>query len=253
MLFPREHGAYGQLLFPLVCALLIGHRAAGAYLLAAAALAAFLAHESLLVVLGQRGSRAARERSQEAWRSLALFGGFGVICGGVALFVLPRASLVALASSLILAIVVGAFVAAGRERSTAGEMLVGITLASLSVPVAFAGLVAIPAALTLCVVFMSVFVTATVAVRAMIGRVARAGGPPPVVAGVLSVGVLVVLAGFAMRDALTRVAPLAALPVCAVGFWLTVWPPSPKRLRAIGWTLVGATALTATILVVALA
>ncbi len=253
MLVPREHGAYGQLLFPLVCALLIGHPVAGAYLLAAAGLAAFLAHESLLVVLGQRGSRAARERRHDAWSSLALFGGFATICGGVALVVLPRASLVALAGTLMLAIVVGVVVAVGRERSTAGEMLVGITLSSLSVPVALAGLVAMPAALTVFAVFTAVFVTATVAVRAMIGRVAKAGGPRPVIAGILSVGVLVVLAGFAMGDALTRVAPLAALPVCAVGFWLTVWPPSPKRLRAIGWTLVGATALTATILVVALA
>ena len=39
MLAPREHGAYGQLLFPLASALLIGRPAAGAYLLAASAVA----------------------------------------------------------------------------------------------------------------------------------------------------------------------------------------------------------------------
>jgi len=32
-----------------------------------------------------------------------------------------------------------------------------------------------------------------------------------------------------------------------------VRPPSPKRLRAVGWTLVGATALTAILLVAGLA
>jgi len=37
VLVPREHGAYGQLLFPLLSALLIGHPSAGAYLLAASA------------------------------------------------------------------------------------------------------------------------------------------------------------------------------------------------------------------------
>jgi hypothetical protein len=56
-----------------------------------------------------------------------------------------------------------------------------------------------------------------------------------------------------MRGGLAGVAPLAALPVCAVGLMLTLWPPSLKRLRAIGWTLVGATALTAAILIAALA
>ena len=36
MLIPREHGAYGQLLFPVVSALLIGRPSAAAYLFAAA-------------------------------------------------------------------------------------------------------------------------------------------------------------------------------------------------------------------------
>jgi hypothetical protein len=253
MLIPREHGAYGQLLFPLASALLIGHPAAGAYLLSAAALAAFLAHESLLVLAGQRGSRAARDRRHEAWRSFGLFGGFAIVCGAVALSILPREALAGVVFSVILASIVGVAVAMHRERSTVGEILVAMALASLSVPVALAGSVSISAALTVFAVFASTSISATVAVRSMIGRVARAGGPPRTAAALLALAVVVVLTALALTGQLARVAPYAALPVSALALGLSVRPPSPKRLRVIGWTLVGATAVTAIILVGALA
>jgi hypothetical protein len=252
MLVPREHGAYGQLLFPLACVLLIGQPAPGAYLLAAAGVAGFLGHEAMLVLLGQRGSRASRELRRQAWSSLALFGGFAGVCGAAALVVLPQVSLHALDATVTLALLVAGAVALGRERSTVGELLVAVTLASLSVPVALAGGVVMAAALTVFAVFASGSVTATVAVRAMIGRKARAGGPPPVVAGTLAVCMVVFLAALSVRGRLARVAPWAALPVSAVGLWLSVRAPSPRHLRAVGWTLVAASAVTAGILVIAL-
>ena len=107
-------------------------------------------------------------------------------------------------------------------------------------------------ALTVFVVFAAVFVTATVAVRAMIGRVTKAGGPHPAVAASLALGIVVALVVVAELGRLAAVAPFAALPVCAVALGLTVKPPSPRHLRAIGWTLVASTALTAVMLVVAL-
>jgi len=249
VLLPREHGAYGQLLFPLLSALLIGQPSAGAYLLAAAAVAAFLAHESLLVVLGQRGARARREQGADARRSLALFGGFCAVTGTVSLFVLPRPALNVLLLPVVLALLVGAAVALHRERSTVGEMLVAVALTSLALPVALAGHVSRTNALTLFVVFAAVFVTATVAVRALIGRVTKAGGPPPLLAGALTLLVVMGLAVAGFIGALAPVAPYAALPVCAVALGLTTSPPNPRHLRTIGWTLVGATLLTALLLV----
>jgi YwiC-like protein len=253
VLFPREHGAYGQLLFPLVCSLLVGHPAAGAYLLAAAGIAAFLAHESLLVVLGQRGARSARELRHEAWRSLALFGGFAAVCAAVALSVLSRVALVGVAVTVFLALAVAIAVAVGRERTTVGEMLVAVALASLSVPTALAGLVPMSAALTIFAVFASTSIAATVAVRSMIGRVSKGGGPPPILSVTLALAVVAALTLLALVGRLSIVAPYAALPVCAVSLGLAVRMPSPKHLRVIGWTLVGATALAAIILVAALA
>lgn len=253
MLLPREHGAYGQLLFPLLSALLIGRPAPGAYLLGAAAVAAFLAHESLLVVLGQRGARAVREQGGDARRSVALFGGFCAVTGTVSLFVLPRPALTVLFLPALLVLLVGAAVAMHRERTTIGEMLAAVALASISLPVALAGHATRTDALTLFVVFSAVFVTATIAVRALIGRVTKAGGPPPLVAGGLTLLVVGGLAVAAFTGTLAPVAPYAALPVCAVALGLTTSPPNPRHLRTIGWTLVGATLLTALLLVRGLA
>jgi hypothetical protein len=253
VLIPREHGAYGQLLFPLVSVLLIGHPSEGAYLLAGAAVGAFLAHEALLVVLGQRGSRAAREQLPDARRALALFGSFCAVSGSVAILVMPRAALPYLLVPLLLAVLVAVVVVMHRERSTAGELLVAVALSSASLPVAVAGEVDARSAVTVFVVFSAVFVTATVAVRAVIGRVSRAGGPPLAVAAALAVAVLAALAILAITGELAPVAPYAALPVCVVALALTARPPSPRYLRPIGWTLVAVTSLTAIVLVVALA
>mgnify|MGYP003339875909 CR=1 FL=1 len=252
MLLPREHGAYAQLLFPLLCALLVGHPRLGAYLLAVAAAGAFLAHESLLVVLGQRGIRATREQGGDARRSLAIFGGTALVAGGAALVVLPAEALVALALPVVLAALVGAAVVAHRERSTGGEALVGLALASMAVPLTLAGEAPRLAAHTIFAVFSAVFVTATVGVRSMIGRVSKAGGPHPAVAVVVPLGCLVALAWLAVTRQLSPVSPFAALPVCAVALGLTAKPPSPRHLRVVGWTLVTSTALAAVLLVSAL-
>ena len=232
MLIPREHGAYGQLLFPLLSALLIGHPAPGAYLLGAAAVAAFLAHESLLVVLGQRGSRAAREQRSAARRSLGLFGGFGFVTGLVALVVLPRGALLSLLLPMVLAALVGAAVVMHRERTSSGEVLAAVALSSVSVPVALAGGVPLAGALTIFLVFASVFVTATVAVRAMIARVIRKDGPSPAGAAALTLALIAALAISAATGRLSPVAPYAALPVCAIALGLTARPPAPRHLRA---------------------
>lgn len=252
MLVPREHGAYGQLLFPVLTALLIGRPAAAAYLLAAAGTAAFLAHEPLLVLLGQRGSRAARNQRAEAWRSLFVSGSVAVVAGigGVILF--PRTLLHVLLVPLALAAIVGGLVASGRERTTTGEMLAATALSSLSFPVALAGHTGGVAAHTVFITFAAVFCTATIAVRALIGRTARGGGPSPIIAGAATVFVVAALWLAAEYRFVASIAPWAALPVALVGLGLTVWPPAPRHLRTIGWTLVGATLLSAAILIVAL-
>lgn len=232
--------------------MLVGRPAAGAWLLAASAAAVFFAHEGILVLLGQRGVRATREQRSSALRSVSPFGGFGLVTGLVALSVLPADALFWLLLPVSLAACVAVAVFTHMERTTAGELLVAAALSSMSVPVALAGESRLTAALTVFAVFAVVFASATLSVRALIGRTHKAGGPPPLVAGVLTLLGIVLLAWLSLAGRLASVAPFATLPVCAVAVGLVIAPPAPKYLREIGWTLVGATVLTAVALVLGL-
>lgn len=236
----------------MLTALLVGRPAPGAWLLAASATAVFFAHEGALVLLGQRGVRAAREQRSSAMRSVSLFGGFGLVTGTVALSVLPAWALLALLLPVVLAVCVAGAVFMHVERTTVGELLVAAALASMSVPVALAGDASLPQALTVFAVFAVVFFAATLSVRALIGRTHKASGPPPLVSAALTLLGLVLLAWLSLVGQLERVAPFAALPVCAVAVGLVIAPPAPRHLREIGWTLAGATVLTAVALVLGL-
>src|SRR5512137_627440 len=79
-LLPHEHGAYGQVALPLVCALALGRPGMAAALLAAGAFAGFLSYEPLLVAVGNRGQRARDEDGPRARRLAA-----GLLAAAVAL------------------------------------------------------------------------------------------------------------------------------------------------------------------------
>lgn len=252
-MFPREHGAYGQLLFPLVTALAIARPGASAFALAGAAIATFIAHEPLLVLLGQRGARAARA---ERRRALAWFGGFGVaavVLAAAGIARMPPAARLALAVPAVLALVLAAVIAVHREHTTGGEILSAVTLSSLSLPIALAAGATLVASLTCVLVFAASFVVATLAVRAMIVWMRHPlGASTRVGAAALAAGAVGALVVLARASLTTEAAPWAALPVCAIAFVLAALAPSPRHVRAIGWLLVGATALEAIVLVAAL-
>jgi YwiC-like protein len=253
VLIPREHGAYGQLGFPLATALAIGRPTPGAIALAVAGVAAFLAHESLLVFIGQRGSRASREQRNEARRTLLLLGTLALAAGFSAVVLLNPFARWALALPAVLTLQLAVAVFSGSERTYAGEILAAATLSSLSVPVAIGAGVTIHTAFTVFVVFTMVFVVATTAVHAIIGRAdPRGQRSRRVVSGALTLFALGVLVLLVRVGFVQGIAPLAALPVAFVALALVTRPPLPRQLRAVGWTLVVATAATSTLLVVAL-
>ena len=252
-MIPKEHGAYGQLLFPLVSALLVARPAAAAFALAAAALAAFLSHESLLVLLGQRGTRATREQGGQARRWFAWLAGLALVFGAAGVRLAPHAARVALLVPLACGGLLAVWILRRRERTTAGELLTAVSLSSLALPVALAAGAPLPAALTCTLVFAVSFVVATVSVRAVIMWARhRAGTGTRVTAALVAVGGVAALAVLARAGVTAGVAPLAALPVCGTGLVLALGVPSPRHLRTIGWTLVATTALTAIVLVAGL-
>ena len=253
MLIPREHGAYGQLAFPLATALIIGRPTPGAIALAAAGVAAFLSHESLLIVLGQRGSRAAREEGSEARHTLLVFGTLAIVAGIGAVVSLNWLARWALALPAVLALQLGVAMFSGTERTYAGELLAAGTLSSLSVPVAIGAGVTPRSGFTVFVVFALSFLVATTAVHAIIGRATHSAGMSRrPMSAVLTLFALFVLAALVRVGFIQPIAPFAALPVGVLALFLVTRPPPPRHLRVVGWSLVAATAATAILLVVAL-
>ncbi len=253
MLIPREHGAYGQLAFPLATALAIGRPTLGAIGLAIAGVAAFLSHESLLIVLGQRGGRAAREQYDEAQRTLALFGTVAIVAGVFALFVMNLLARWALALPAVFALQLSIAVFSGKERTYAGELLAAGTLTALSLPVAIASGATMRTGFTVFVVFALMFATATTAVHAIIVRGGqRAGAAGRLWSAVFTVIAVAVLGVLERIGIVQPIAPWAAIPVGVVALFLVVQAPSPRQLRTVGWALVAATAMTSILLAVGL-
>lgn len=252
-MFPKEHGAYGQLLFPIATALAIGRPSAGALALALAAVCAFLAHEPLLVILGQRGPRAAREQRGKALRWFLGFGAAAVAFALVALAWLPGAARLALGAPAAVGLLVGVVIFSRREHTMGGEIVTAVALAALAAPLALGSGASAVAARTVALVFVASFVSATLCVHAVILRTRKppAVGPRIIgaVAAALSLGVLAWLARIGVVGGS---GVWAALPMCGGGLGLVVTPPPARQLRSVGWTLVATTAATSLVLFAAL-
>ena len=251
MMVPREHGAYGQLLFPVVTAMALGRPSVAALAVAAGAVAAFVAHEPLLVLLGRRGARLRRAQRNEALRWLVVCGSAALVLGATGVALLPASNRWTVSVPLVLATVAAVWVARGKERSTSGEVLAAATLSSVSFPVAVASFTSTVVALTCALAFTAGFSAATVSVRAVI-REAHSGGT---VERVAALGTAVLLPSAVALLVFGRVilpaALWAAVPMCGVALGLVIAVPRPHYLRQVGWTLVGASALTGIILLVA--
>lgn len=252
-MLPREHGAYGQLLFPLVTALTIGRPGLAATAAAGVAICLFLAHEPLLVLLGERGPRAARDDRHRARRWLGVLGTAAVSLGLPLVALSPSLLRLALVVPAAFAVALLVMIVAGREHTLAGEILSALAFAAMSLPLAVATGVTRTAALTCAVTYAVAFVSATLSVHAVIDytrrspALARRG-----TAGGVTIGLLFVVMWLASSGALAASAPWAALPPCITSCALAALPPSAKRLRLVGWTIVTTSVATASILIVTL-
>jgi YwiC-like protein len=254
-LLPREHGAYGQLLFPLVTAYAVAGVSAPALLIGASALAGFLAHEPMLVLIGRRGPRAQRDQRAPAIGALAITCTIAALSSIVA-FVLAAA---AIRWWLLLPLVPGSVLAtaivAGHEKRTTGEVAVALTFACVAVPVCLASGASLRQALSVAIAFASIFVTLTLAVRVVILRV-RGGGDvraervTRAAVLVMSPALLTALAWTTARRLTPWPALAAAAPGLIAALWIVWRPPSPTHLRTVGWTLIAISAAAAVILVV---
>lgn len=249
-LIPREHGAYGQLAFPMAAALIAGGSTTAVWLLIVTFVAAFFAHEPLLVLLGQRGARASRELRPDAVRSLALSGGIAIAGAVAGWFLMGPAHRWTMVVPAAFALATVPLIIQKTQKTLTGELHVALTLASCALPVgAAAGLR--PQEGAACWFVMTLgFWAATFAVHATIAnqrrepsRALRAGAIA-VAAGSPLVGVLI-----ADRFRLHPQLWISTMPLSLLGAIVGILLPSARHLRRVGWALIAGSAAAGALLV----
>jgi len=257
-LLPREHGAYGQMAFPLITSFAVAGVTTPALLIAFGVVAGFLAHEPLLVLLGRRGLRASREQWRRAAVCLAVASATAVAAEFVAFWSVPLSIRWWFLLPLMPAAVLAAAITTDREKSSQAEVAVALAFSLVAVPVCLAAGASTDSALAVGIAFASIFVTGTLAVRVIVLQVRGGGDPRAARTARVTVLVLTTAAGAglvatAWRGLLPWTALLAASPGLVSAGWLAWLPPSPTRLRRVGWTLVTTSAAAALILIAGVA
>jgi hypothetical protein len=229
-LWPREHGAYGQLGAPILGALLVRAPAAAAIALAAAACLAFFANEPLLVVLGQRGERMRSTHGRIAVRRLVIALTGAVTLGLVGLARSSTATLEIAAIAALPAACLASLAWSRRQHTIGGELLAAVTFPAASAPVIVASGGSIGQALALWAAWSVGYVCSVVAVHRVLVRHRHPASWTDRMLAVLLTAV--VIASF-----VTPCGAFAA-PLVIAASWLVVCPPRATHMRAIGVALV---------------
>ncbi len=249
---PREHGAYAQLGAPMFAALLVGGLSRAGLAFVAATGLVFIAHESALVLMGARGPRAQREQGGSAWWWLIVLSVLALGGGAYGVAAMPAAGRAYVWIPVVLAACAGGFCFARAEHTAAGELVAAVTLASASVPVALSGGLPARAALGIGIVFAAGFAVMTLAVRAVTGQTRRPGDAGPRARAIaMALIVLAATVVLALRGTLAALEAASLAVFCVPSAVLAAWPPHPRNLKLIGWSMVGASAVAAVLLTIA--
>ncbi|MFO0661607.1 MAG: YwiC-like family protein [Polyangiaceae bacterium] len=249
-LVPKEHGAYAQLAFPMLTVLLTGKLTPATVALSVAPVAVFLAHEPMLLVLGQRGTRALREDGERAKAWLGATSVVALATGSLGLLALGSTHVWSALPALAAAVTLAPFIATHREKTVLGETLAAIAMAFAAMPAAMAAGHSSTTAIAMCGSWALGAIAATLGVRAVIaakreqwGLWRRSIGPAGVTAATIAAWRLGVLPGWAMAS---------ALPPMALAVAVAALAPTPKHLKKVGWTLAASSLASLALLVVLL-
>lgn len=251
-LIPHEHGAWGQLLLPLLCGLALGRLTAAALLLAAAVILFFVAHEPLLVLLGQRGARVRTEHGARASRWLVALLAVAAVAGAAGLALAPAPARVAALVPVVLAVAVAFLVWRRREKTVIGEVTIAAALASAAAAVALAGGAGPLAAVAAVLAWVISFAAATLAVHVILVRARSKGARDPGLLHAGGVALLGAAAGALVAAGFPPALAFAAAPTLLLSLAVCLARVSPRRLRPLGWALVGSSVVTLAVLVVGL-
>ena len=250
-MIPREHGAYAELLFPIVTVFLGGLKTTSTWLLAIGAIDAFLANDPLLILVGQRGRRKKREQDDRAKRALLIFTVVGRGAGISGLALAPRVAQLAVVLPLLLGGTLIMLAIQGLERSMFGEALAAAALSSIAVPLGLSARLSLTAALAVALIWAATALLGTSVVRLTVART-KAKTPQELRtvgltrAGLILVSLAVTAVGvaapFGSRAGFWVLA--AAVPVAVTVLVMAALQPTARRLRLLGWSLVAANLLS---------
>jgi hypothetical protein len=211
---------------------------------------AFLAHEPLLVVLGQRGKRVKDAVGARALRRLLALGLGAAAAGAVALALAPASVRLAALAPAALAAPVLPLVAARLEKTIAGELLVAAALSACAGPIGLASGAPPSWAWGAAATWFLSFAAATLPVQATLlwartrGAVERR---PLAAAGAAAIGLGAV--ALAAAGLLPWPAALAVLPTAAAATAAGLARVRPQQFTKVGWTLVGASVAALAVLI----
>jgi hypothetical protein len=253
-LVPREHGAYGQIAFPLVTAFVVAGISAAGLLFATAVIVGFLAHEPAAVLLGLRGRRSKRELGGPALAWLTSYVIIGAAAGVAALLTIDPAHRWSIAVPIVPAILLAVETIRGRDKSLRAEIVAPVAFSAAAVPVCMAAGASATDAAAVAIPFALLFTASTLAVRVVILKVRRGGDPRAAAAtrrgALILVGAAVIaLAAASAADRLAPTVLAAAGPGLLTAAIVAARPPSPSRLRTLGWSLIAVSVVTAAIVV----
>ena len=235
ILWPKEHGAYAELAFPLLTALALGRPTLVAALFVVASVGAFMLHEPLLVLFGTRGSRTRGTHAVAARWQLRLVGALTVIAGSGGMALASPETRLALLGPVALLPVVVPLVLLRRDKTAIGETFVAATFCAALLPVAVASGVGWREAVTASVLWLGIFVLGTFQVRLVLERARKETGPMRLVSPIAS-GLVLLGSALAVRE-LGWVA-FAVTPTSLAGLALWLRPVPAKRLKVVGWLMV---------------
>jgi hypothetical protein len=253
-LLPREHGAYAEVAFPLLTGLALGRLSAAQLLLVFATIAAFLAHEPVLVLVGERGNRARNQLRERSQRAAAVLLALVAVSGGLGWWTAPAGARLAVFLPLSLGALLIPLILSRREKTEVGELLVALTFSSVLIPVALAGGVGLRAAVIASVIWGVIFSLGTLTVRAVIARVKKSTNPGRPSYAIIALSLAAIGAAFllSMTNTLPMLAAAAVLPSALISLSCSLFEVHPRNLRAMGWSMVTSNLIAFAALLVAL-
>jgi len=241
-----------MLAFPVASGLLVGGFTWAGVAFAALAVVGFLAHESVMIVLGARGGRIRGAHAPHARRRLLALGLVALACVAVVVRTAPPGLWTPTLVTLMLALTVGALLVTGTTKSLPGELLVAATFSSVHAVIAAAAGATREATWLPAAVWIVSFTLATLGVHALKAGFKGRGPGLWTIRVAPALAVLVLLLGLASRGVVGLGVGLAPAPKALTVLAVAALHVHPRHLKRLGWSFVTADLLTLVLLTASL-